>query len=228
MGSKRCEIWDKIIKYLIFFNINPKTTNCVWTAPAWPDCMCVLPAEHMFSCCFSVFVHDFSYCRSVLTPHRKSGKNVHKRTPTWGPKKCFFVRFERSRSKGAPGWSQGPPQGVKSESKGPQRCPRVVPRTPQGAKSEAKGCPRVVPRTPPGRQKWAQSPKVPRVVPRSPPGRQKWAQRSQQGIQKLSKIVKPKTCLEWIAFVWLWVGSHHCKQTQRIYVLVLIIANKPR
>ena len=143
------------------FNIDPKTTNCVWTAPAWPDCMCVLPAEHMFSCCFSVFVHDFSYCRSVLTPHRKSGKMFTKgpqyevqqsgflyvlrglgpKVPQGGPKDPpRALKVSPKVPKGAPGWSQGPPRALKVRPKG---VPGWSQGPPQGAKSEPKAqrCP---------------------------------------------------------------------------------------
>ena len=50
LGMILCLIF--ILSFNIF-NVNPKTKNGVWTAPAWSDCMCVLAQEHMFSSLFT-------------------------------------------------------------------------------------------------------------------------------------------------------------------------------
>ncbi len=55
------------------------------------------------------------------------------KVPQGGPKDLpRALKVSPKVPKGAPGWFQGPPQGAKSEPKGPQRCPRVVPRIPPG------------------------------------------------------------------------------------------------
>ena len=57
------DFWSPVFVLFVVFRRNPKMKNCVWTAPAWVDCMCGLPEEHM-SLRFFLWFLDFFFIMS--------------------------------------------------------------------------------------------------------------------------------------------------------------------
>ena len=154
------------------------------------------------------------------------------------------------RPKGVPGWSQGPPQGAKSEPKA-QRCPGWSQGPPQGAKSEPKGlnmdCLCMIMSWFPSLQTNPENLcdgshhcKQTQVIVVTDVSRRSFITNLCVGSHHCKQTqvivvtdVSRRTNMCWFPSLQtnpgnLCVGPHHCKQTQEIYVLVPIIANKPR